>query len=106
MREAAVYLSGYREQNIYGASCSVQQSITKCDLHFRANQVIGREIDAASQQLQRNGVELSSCHASFSDPHTIRLRDAGGHVQEVTAEHVIIAVGTSTAKDEYIPFDG
>jgi NAD(P) transhydrogenase len=101
-----MHLSGYRERNIYAASCSVQQNITMRELHFRTNQVIGGEIDAVSYQLQRNGVEMLSFRASFADPHTIRLRDAGGHVQEVTAEHVIIAVGTSTAKDEYIPFDG
>ena len=106
MREAAMHLLGYRERNIYGASYSVQQNITMRDLHFRTKQVIGGEIYVVNYQLQRNGVEMLSCHASFADPHTIRLRDAGGHVQEVTAEHVIIAVGTSTAKDEYIPFDG
>ena len=44
--------------------------------------------------------------ATFADPHTIRLMDGTGHRQEVTAENVIIAVGTDTAKDEHIPFDG
>jgi NAD(P) transhydrogenase len=44
--------------------------------------------------------------ATFADSHTIRMLDNTGHRQEVTAENIIIAVGTDTAKDEHIPFDG
>ena len=106
MREAAMHLSGYGERNVYGASYTVQQNITMRDLHFRTNHVIRNEIDVVRHQLQRNGVEMLSCMGTFADPHTIRLMDGTGHRQEVTAENVIIAVGTDTAKDEHIPFDG
>lgn len=106
MREAAMHLSGYGERNVYGASYRVQKNITMKDLHFRTTHVIRNEIDVVRDQLQRNGVDMLSCHASFADPHTIRLKDASGHAQEVTAEIIVIAVGTNTAKDEHIAFDG
>src|SRR6185295_25146 len=45
LREAVLYLSGYRERNFYGASYSVKQNITMEDLLVRADKVIHHEVD-------------------------------------------------------------
>src|SRR5262245_12869688 len=45
LREAVLYLSGFRERTFYGASYSVKQNITMEDLLLRANQVIRHEVD-------------------------------------------------------------
>src|SRR5881628_4073724 len=45
LREAALYLSGYRERMVYGASYTVKQNITMEDLLFRTDSVIRHEID-------------------------------------------------------------
>jgi NAD(P) transhydrogenase len=73
LREAVLYLSGYRERDFYGESYSVKQNITKDDLLFRTQHVISHEIDVIRHQLLRNRVELINAEASFVDPHTIRL---------------------------------
>ena len=107
LREAVLYLSGYRERNIYGASYQVKQKITMQDLLFRTESVIKHEIDVIRHQLQRNGVDLLPATASFVDAHTIRLDMAVGHgSQTVTAEKIVIAAGTEATKDPHIPFDG
>jgi NAD(P) transhydrogenase len=107
LREAVMHLSGYRERSIYGASYTVKEKITMSDLLFRADQVIKHEIDVTRHQLQRNGVEVIAAQASFRDPHTLRLAPLnGGGGREVTAEHVLIAVGTETTRHAHIPFDG
>ncbi len=107
MREAVLYLSGYRERGLYGESYSVKRDITMEDLLFRTNHVIRNEIDVTRHQLTRNRVELLEAEASFAGPNTLRLRylDGRGH-QDVTAEHIVIATGTKTTKDSHIPFDG
>jgi len=107
LREAVLRLSGYRERGIYGASYTVKQRITMRDLLFRVDQVVHNEIDVARHQLLRNGVEVITASASFLDPHRLRLDfvEERGH-QEVTAEKVVLAVGTSTIRDPHIPFDG
>lgn len=107
LREAVLYLSGYHEHDLYGESYKVKQNITKDDLFFRTQYVIRHEIDVARNQLQRNGVELISAEASFVDQHTVRLDfvEAQGS-RDVTAEHVVIAVGSTATKDPHIPFDG
>ena len=107
MREALMYLSGYREHLIYGMSYTVKQKITMKDLMSRVGPVVRHEIDILRHQLLRNGVEVITAQASFSDPHTVELRHADGHSQSrITAEKILIATGSEAARDPHIPFDG
>jgi NAD(P) transhydrogenase len=107
LREAVMHLSGYRERSIYGASYTVKEKITMSDLLFRADQVIKHEIDVTRHQLQRNGVDVITARAVFKDPHTLRLVTLnGGGDRDVTADRIVIAVGTETTRHGHIPFDG
>jgi NAD(P) transhydrogenase len=107
LREAALYLSGYRERGLYGASYTVKQHITMGDLLFRTDHVVGHEIDVTRHQLLRNHIELFAAEASFVDAHTIRLRDVVGRGQrDITAAYVVMATGTSATQAPHIPFDG
>jgi NAD(P) transhydrogenase len=106
LREAAIHLSGYRERNIYGASYTVKQTITMSDLLFRADTVIRNEIDVTRHQLRRNGIDVLEAGAGFVDDHTVRLDRLDGRGQrDVTAERIVIAVGTETTREAHIPFD-
>ncbi len=107
LREAVLYLTGYRERGLYGAAYTVKQDITISDLLFRANHVMSHEIDVIRAQLLRNRVEVISAEASFLDPHTVRLAYVGGGgYRDVTADYIVIAVGTNATQDPHIPFDG
>ena len=105
LREAALYLSGYKERNVYGASYSVKEKITMADLLHRTDYVIRTEMDVVRHQLLRNSIELHAAHASFVDAHTIRL-DSPGSQQQITADKIVVATGTNAARDTHIPFDG
>lgn len=107
LREAVLYLSGYRERNFYGSSYAVKQNITIEDLTFRTDQVIRHEIDVTRHQLIRNRVEVISAYGSFVDANTIRLEFPDSHSSRtVTTRKTIIAVGTEATEDDHIPFDG
>ena len=56
MREAVLYLSGYREHGVYGESYKVKDKITLQDLLIRVDPVVRHEIDVMRHQLLRNGV--------------------------------------------------
>jgi NAD(P) transhydrogenase len=107
LREAVLYLSGYRLKSIYGESYTVKQNITVEDLLFRTEHVIRYEIDVTRHQLLRNGVEVMNAEAAFVDPHTLHLKkvDQSGE-RAVTAANVLIATGTEATRDPKIPFDG
>lgn len=107
LREAAMHLSGYRERAVYGAAYVVKNDISMSDLLFRADHVIRNEIDVTHHQLRRNGVTVIEATATFADAHTINLDYFDGRGRRaVTAERIVIAVGTETTRSPDIPFDG
>ena len=107
LREAVLYLSGYRLREVYGVSYSVKQDISISDLLFRTDHVVRHELDVTKHQLLRNGVELITAEASFVDANTLRLSAVtdGGH-RTVTSEKVVVATGTMATRDPNIAFDG
>jgi NAD(P) transhydrogenase len=107
LREAVLYLSGYRERDFYGESYMVKQKITVADLLFRTDHVIQHELDVTRHQLLRNNIEIFAAEAAFKDDHTLSLTmlDGGGK-REVSAANIVLATGTSATRDAHIPFDG
>ena len=107
MREAVLYLSGYREHSLYGESYKVKEKITLADLLFRVEPVVRHEVDVTRHQLLRNNVELVHAEASFIDPHRVRLlfEERSGE-RIIAADKVVIAVGTEAARDPRMPLDG
>jgi NAD(P) transhydrogenase len=107
MREAILYLSGYREHAVYGDSYRVKEKITFQDLLARVDPVVRHEIDVLRHQLSRNGVELINASASFVDPHALLLEDkVGGLQRRITAGTIVLAVGTQAVRDARTPLDG
>ena len=104
LREAVLYLSGFRQRNLYGAGYRVKATITIEDLAFRANHVITHEIAIVRDQMARNRVDMIHGTATFADPHRLRIRQTAGTVEH-TADFIVIAVGTEPARPAEVPFD-
>jgi NAD(P) transhydrogenase len=105
-REAVLHLTGYAQRGFYGDSYRVKQEITMDDLRARSSEVIRREVDVIRNQLGRNHVALLDGKARFLDPHTIAVDRPFGGDQHVTADAVVIAVGTRPARPASVEFDG
>ncbi|HWC50304.1 MAG TPA: Si-specific NAD(P)(+) transhydrogenase [Nitrospira sp.] len=104
LREAVLYLSGFRQRNLYGAGYRLKSHITIEDLAFRANHVIANEIDIVKNQMARNRVDMIYGQASFLDSHRLRIEGASS-AAEHTADFIVIAVGTEPARPAEVPFD-
>jgi NAD(P) transhydrogenase len=74
------------------------------DLSRRSHHVVDREIEVLRDQLSRNRVSLLQGVACFSDEHTLTISGRLGD-QQVTAEKIIIAVGTRPARPATVAFD-
>jgi NAD(P) transhydrogenase len=105
LREAILYLSGFRQRNLYGADYRLKQTITIEDLAFRCQHVISNEIQIVQNQMARNRVDMLYGTGSFVDPHRLRIRQTTGSVEH-TADFIVIAVGTEPARPSEVPFDG
>jgi NAD(P) transhydrogenase len=104
LREAVLYLSGFRQRSLYGAGYRLKKTITIEDLAFRANHVIKNEIQIVQNQMARNRIDMMFGSASFVDPHRLRIRQRTGSIEH-TADFIVIAVGTVPARPADVPFD-
>src|SRR5918992_5740080 len=77
LREAVLYLSGFHQRSLYGATYRVKQDITMEDLVFRCNHIIKEEIQIIQNQMARNHVDLIYGTASFQAPHRLAIRQDG-----------------------------
>src|SRR6266481_3568095 len=105
LREAILYLSGFRQRTFYGRGYVVKDRIAMSDLVFRAKAVMTREVEVIKAQLRRNYVTTFVGDARFKDDHTLEIHNEDG-VQLVRGEHILIACGTRPAHNDEIPIDG
>ena len=105
LREAVMFLSGFRQRNLYGASYRVKKDITFEDLAQRCDHVVKAEQEIIQNQLIRNSVDFIIGTASVIDPHRIAIKQ-DSESNEHTADYIVIAVGTEASRPAEIPFDG
>jgi NAD(P) transhydrogenase len=105
LREAVLFLSGFRQRNLYGASYRVKKDITFEDLAVRCDHVVKAEQEVIQNQLIRNHVDFMVGTASFLDPHRLLIKE-DTESNEHTADYIVIAAGTEPARPAEIPFDG
>jgi NAD(P) transhydrogenase len=105
LREAVLYLTGFRQRSFYGRSYVLKDRIAMADLIFRAQAVMAREIEVIKAQLHRNYVATWEGDARFLDEHTIEVKsDEGSHL--LRASYILVACGTRPAHTDGIPIDG
>ena len=105
LREAILYLSGFRERTFYGRDYSVSKEITVPELAFRVQKVLQREVEVVRAQLNRNHVATLSGMARFVDANTLEVESLEGTTR-VRGGRILIACGTRPAHSPAIPLDG
>ena len=105
MREAALYLSGWRQRSIYGNTYRLKEDLCAADLIKRIDMTRQHEVDVMQHQFHRNGANVICGVASFVDQHTVMVKHED--VEEYyTADNILIATGTRPYRPNHIPFDG
>jgi NAD(P) transhydrogenase len=104
LREAVLFLSGFRQRELYGASFRVKKDITFADLALRCDHVVNAEQEVIRNQLLRNYVDFITGTATFSDSHRLAIKQ-DSETNEHTAETIVVAVGTEPSRPPDIPFD-
>ena len=105
LREAVVTFSGLAGKGDRLPWARVDGRPSCQQLFAGVDSVIAREVEVIESQLRRNDVSVLFGSASFADPHTL-LIEADGTRRQVTAEHVLIAVGTQPAPSPGVKRDG
>ena len=105
LRETAIYISGYRNREMYGLSCNIDASFSVNELMCRQDPVIQGEQTRLRENLRRHNVDLISGTATFVDEHTVEIVPASGVPRRVTADAILVAVGSSPYRPAFVPFE-
>jgi NAD(P) transhydrogenase len=104
-REAVLYFAGPTHHPQKSVAPRTSTRPTAEQLMARVHEVVRQEVEIVEDQLRRNDVADLRGEGSFKDPHTVLIREGStGHT--VTAEHILIAVGTRPLAPAGGPLDG
>jgi NAD(P) transhydrogenase len=105
LRETAIFLSGYRQREMYGLSVQLSGAPSIPELMCRQEPVLGHEGGRIRANLDRHHVDLLEGSASFVDEHTLEVTPADGPPRKVTTDVVLIATGSTPFRPAYVPFE-
>ncbi len=105
LREAVLYLTGFRQRGIYGLSYTLKPDIAIQDLIFRCDQCVKSEVDVLMAQFARNGVDVMHGDASFDDEHHVKVAAAGGD-RMLESDFVVVACGTAPSHSPKVAVNG
>jgi NAD(P) transhydrogenase len=105
LRETALFLSGYRQRELYGLSVALTGAPSVPELMCRQEPVLGSEKARIRANLARHEVDLLDGAARFIDEHTVELTPLDGFPRRVSADAILIATGSSPFRPEFVPFE-
>src|ERR1700732_3452878 len=105
LRETALFLSGFRQRELYGLSVDLKPELAIPRLLSRKNTVRELEVARIRWNLERHGVTLLTGAARFIDAHAIELTGGGGAPRRITSDIFLVATGSRPFHPPDIPFD-
>lgn len=106
IREAVMYLSGWRQRGFYGRGYRTKGNVTAADVMQRVSMTLNQQVEVMQHQLVRNGVHILQGDASFISPHQVQVTTDEDENVIYEASKIMVAVGTRPYRPDYIPFDG
>ena len=103
LREAAMYLSGYRSREMYGVAVELEPTATLPRLMSRKAAIVASETQRIRDNLQRHGVTCLQGVARFADAHTVEIANEAA-TQRIKGEVILIATGSRPARPKGIDF--
>jgi NAD(P) transhydrogenase len=105
LRETAIYLSGYKQRELYGLSIEINRDHAVPRLLSRKNAVRELEVARMRWNLERHGVDQLRGVARFVDAHTIEIGEPGAAARRVTTAFTLVATGSMPYQPAGIPFE-
>jgi NAD(P) transhydrogenase len=105
LREAALYLTGFGLEEVYGVRQALPLAETLAIIEKRVLQVRDRLQRTAAERLDALGVDYMRGSAVLGPDGAIVVTPAEGLPRSITASAVVVATGSRPARPAGIPFD-
>src|SRR5207249_7208449 len=91
LRESALFLSGFRQRDLYGVQFSMKEKVTVRDFMARERLVKENERARILENMRRHNVVLYRGNASFVDAHTVAVQPSRCPECHIQGEVILIA---------------
>ncbi|MSO65512.1 MAG: FAD-binding protein [Alphaproteobacteria bacterium] len=104
LRETALFLSGFKQRDLYGITFSFKDKVTARDFLYRERLVAQGEHARIANNLKNHKVDVYRGVASFVDTHTIAVKPLHSEATFIHGDIVLIATGSHPFHPSNIPF--
>ncbi len=104
LRETAVFLSGFRQRELFGLDVGIKKKVSVRDFMQRERFVVDQERLRIRENFHRHHVDLYKGSAAFVDPHTVAVQPDRCPPVNLTADVVLIATGSYPHRPPIFPF--
>jgi NAD(P) transhydrogenase len=105
LREAALFITGFRKRDIYGMSVEIDSEEIYAKLRKRTNEVIETMARSVRQNLDRHRIELLRGAARLAGDGGVVVTTRRGGTRELHGQAILIATGSRPFHPPGIPFD-
>lgn len=106
LREAALYITGFRRRQLYGMTLDLDRQASVRQLMGRLRTVIDLQVSQIANNIGRHGIKLVRGSAEFVSASEVAVRDdAGAEIARLSARVFLIATGSSPLRPPGVPFD-
>ena len=105
MREAALYLTGFKRRDIYDAGVDLTPQAAVARLRSRTDQVEGQMSGSAAENMRRHGVDVIHGDARLGPDRTVLVRGASSEERVLSTEVIVLATGSRPLHPAEVPFD-
>jgi NAD(P) transhydrogenase len=104
LRETALYITGFRQRDVYGVGLQLDPVTAALHLRTRTRHVVDTMSAAAAENIGRHGIELIHGSGRLGPDRTVLVDCADGSTRALEAEIVLITTGTRPFHPPGIPF--
>jgi NAD(P) transhydrogenase len=105
MREAALYLTGFRRREIYGVGIRLEPALAVRGVQRRVGEVERLLAAAVGENLARHGVDVVPGTARLDASRAVDVVHTAGGVRRLSADAVLVATGSRPFHPDGIAFD-
>jgi NAD(P) transhydrogenase len=105
LREAALYLTGYRQEEVYGVRAAAPLEVVLPTLRARVESVRDVLQDVVADRLARYGITYLQGTVRLGTGRTVHITFPDGVERQVGARAILLATGSRPAHPPGVPFD-
>jgi NAD(P) transhydrogenase len=105
LRETALYITGFRQRDVYGVGLQLDPHTAAKHLSSRTQHVVDTMTAAVSENIVRHGIELIHGEARLAPDHSVVVACADGSQRKLEADVILLAPGSRPFHPPGIPFD-